>query len=337
MSTYAKTRAAAVALRNALHPRRGVPKGKEAAGFREDRRRMRSLFSDSNLLGFGVTEKVVENKPLPGEFSITFYVRRKLPNIRLQRESSVPKRFSVHSLASAVQTDIRQVGAMHVAHAGISSGSSIGHISGTAGSVTFIAMDANSGDKLILSCSHVLARAGTAQPGDAIESPAYSGSGSPQTVASLTSRFMVINPQTYNTIDAALAVPSDGIALANNVPGLGTIAGILDLTQTTDQSPINLPVAKFGASTNLQYGHITGMHVTLQIRFPELGDQVVWFTDLLTHDIPSEEGDSGAAVVEPTGMNVLGMHIASAGPSGLCTNIQPVLDTLKVVLWGGGS
>jgi hypothetical protein len=82
----------------------------------------------------------------------------------------------------------------------------------------------------------------------------------------------------------------------------------------------------------LQSGKITGVHVTLQIRFPELGDQVVTFTDLLTHDVVSQEGDSGAPIIEPTSMKALGMHIASAGPSGLCTNIQPVLNILQVGL-----
>lgn len=336
MSSYAKTRAAALALRNALHPRRRAPKGKTAVAFGEDRRKIRSLLSDPNVLGFGVTEKVVDGKSVAGEFSVTFYVRRKLRSDRLRRESIVPRRLRIHSLESAIQTDVQPLGGMHVAHAGVTSGSSIGHISGTAGSVSFIAADASSGEKLILSCSHVLARAGLAQAGDQIESPAFSQNGNPpQVVGSLTNRFMVIDPQTFNTLDAALAEPSAGIALLNNIPGLGTLVGIQDLTQTGGQSAINLSVSKFGAATSLQSGQITGMHATLQIRFPELGDQVVWFTDLITHSIPSTEGDSGAAVVEPTAMNVVAMHIASAGPSGLCTNIQPVLDMLQVGLWDG--
>jgi hypothetical protein len=232
-----------------------------------------------------------------------------------------------------VQTDIHALGGMHVAHTGITSGSSIGHVSGTAGSVTFVGKDVTTDEQLILSCSHVLARGGAAQQGDAVESPAYSSNGnSPTTVAFLTNRFMVINPQIYNTIDAALARPIEGIVLSSMIPGIGDLAGVLDISQMTLESAINLPVVKFGAGTGLMRGRITGVHATLQIRFPELGDQIVWFTDLLTHDIPSKEGDSGAAVVDPTTRNIIGMHIAGTGQSGLCTNIQPVLDTLQIQL-----
>ena len=302
MSTYVRTRDAVVALRNALRPHHRSPSGQRASGFGEDRRRIRSLFLDSNLLGFGVTEKVVQGKAVAGEFSVTFYVRRKLPSTRVKLESIIIKRLRVESLGASVHTDVQPLGGMHVAHATINSGSSIGHISGTAGSATLVAKDMSTQQPLILSCSHVLARAGS-------------------------DRFMVIDPQAYNTIDAALATPVDGIALLNNIPGLGNIAGALDLSQMADSSVINLRVSKFGASTALQSGQITGTHFTVQIRFPELGDKVVWFTDLLTHNIPSKEGDSGAAVVETNGMNVVAMHIAAAGTSGLCANIQAALDT----------
>jgi hypothetical protein len=333
MSTYTQTRDATLLLRDALQPRSRAPKGTEGSAFSEDRRQIRSFFSDPNVLGFGVTEKVVAGKPVAGQFSLTFHVRRKLPKNRLTMQSFIPKRLRLHSRGASVQTDIQQVGSMHVAHAGLTSGSSIGHVSGAAGTVTLIGKDSTTQEELILSCSHVLALCGAAQRGDEVESPAFaSGGSSPEVVGQLTDRFMVINPSVFNTIDAALASPVDGTSLSNNIPGLGDIAGVLDLRQVPDQSAINLPVAKFGASTALKFGQITGVHFTLQIRFPEMGDQVVSFTDLLTHNIPAEEGDSGAAVVDSATLQVIGMHIAGTGQSGLCTNIQPVLDTLQIGL-----
>jgi V8-like Glu-specific endopeptidase len=63
------------------------------------------------------------------------------------------------------------------------------------------------------------------------------------------------------------------------------------------------------------------------------GDPGVYFTELVEYDAPSEEGDSGAAVVDSTDAhNVVGMHIAGlAGSSNsLFTHIQYVLDAMGV-------
>ncbi|MBZ5613415.1 MAG: S1 family peptidase [Acidobacteriia bacterium] len=332
-SKYTRARDASFYLSKALCPQGRKAASEDAKTFKEDRRRIRELFSDSNLLGFGVTEKIADGASQPGEFCLTFYVRRKLPKSKVPSNLRIPKLHKIHTLGRSIRTDVQALGNMHVAHSGISAGGSVGHISGTAGTVTFVARDTATGKPRILGCSHVLARAGAAHAGDAIESPGYSGIGVAQTtVGYLTDKFLVIDPSVYNSIDAALATPAPGIDLSNNVPGVGPIAGILDPTQLPPEQLMALSVEKFGAQTGLNAGHITGMHTTLQIRFPELGDRVVWFTDLLTHDVTSEEGDSGAALLDSTTRKVLGMHIAGSGQSGCCTNIQPILCALGIQL-----
>jgi hypothetical protein len=327
---YLRARDAALFLRDALHPRSRPPRERGQADFKADRQRIRDLFTDPNLLGFAVAEKNVSGKSLANQFCLTFFVRRKLQESRLPGAARIPKRLTVRTLGTTIPTDVRELRQMHVAHNGIRAGSSIGHVSGTSGTITLITKDLSTGAPLILSCSHVLARGGYAQEGDAVESPASpNGTSLPNVIGHLTDRFMVIDPQKYNTFDAALAQPINGIDFTNDIPGVGTPSGVLDLNQLTPEEAMNLPVEKFGARTSLQSGKITGLHATLQIRFPELGDRVVWFTDLVTHDLESEQGDSGAALIASQTRQIVGMHIAGSGGSGCCTNIQPVLNMLQ--------
>jgi hypothetical protein len=332
---YIRVREAEFALRKILFPRGHTPRGKRSR-VDADRQRLRAFFTDPNFLGFAVSEKRVKEKRLPDEFCLTFFVRRKLAESRLRSGTKIPKRLQLQTTESRVPTDVLELGQMHRAHGRIGPGSRIGHGAGTsetAGTLTFIARDNSSGLPLILSCSHVLAQAGNAQEGEAVESPPDPrGKPGPNVVGHLTDRFMVINPGVMNQIDAALAQPDDGVELTDTIPKIGQPSGVFDLTQLGPDDFMNLPVEKFGAETQLTKGKITGFPATLPIRFPVLGDRVAWFTNVATYDIEATEGDSGAVVVRTGTRDVVGMHIAGSGASCVFTPIQPVLDALLITL-----
>jgi hypothetical protein len=327
---YVRARDAAIVARKVFLPfgKRKVRKLETKA----DQERFLGFFADPSFLGFAVAEKRVAGGIIPGVFCLTFFVRKKLPLSRLTGAARIPKRLRVHTLSTSVTTDVREQNEMFVAHRGSMSGLSIGHVSGTAGTLTFIARDLLTGTPLFLSCSHVLARGGIARPGDSIESPADPlGKTEPTVVGHLTSRFMAIDPTIYNTIDAALASPGESINWHAAIP-VHLPLKILDLRNVAPEVLKEVKVGKHGASTGFQSGTITGNHATVPIRFPELGDRVAWFTDLVLHDILSQQGDSGAAVLI-NDRDVVGMHIAGNGSSGCFTHIQPVLTVLEIEPW----
>ncbi len=334
---YSRARDASMALRTILFGRGRRPRGdRERRRIQADRERLHAVLADPNFLGFAVSEKIVNRNRVPNLFCLTFFVRHKLPESRLRGGARIPKRLELQSAQMRVLTDVQELGRMHVAHGSVGPGSLIGHMAGTAetvGTVTLIVKDRKDGAPLIMGCSHVLAQAGNAQKGDPVESPPDpSGEPGPNVVGHLTERFMVIDPRVLNKIDAALAEPITGVPLSSDIPEIGSPAGVLDLDQMSPSDVMGMSVQKFGAQTQLTKGQITGLHATVKIRFPVLGDRVVLFTDLVTYEIEAEEGDSGAVVVQSEKRQIVGMHIAGGGGQCVFTPIQPVLDTLQIDL-----
>jgi len=112
-------------------------------------------------------------------------------------------------------------------------------------------------------------------------------------------RFTEIDPRSSdNEVDAAVAKPNDGVHPLNNIPGIGSVSGIRDLTLEGD-SVVGLQVQKFGAATGRQDGRIKNIHVSTSIVYRQLsGDPSVDFIELVEYDGVSKEGDSGAAVLD---------------------------------------
>jgi hypothetical protein len=142
-----------------------------------------------------------------------------------------------------------------------------------------------------------------------------------------------------NAVDAAVATPLSGVILTNNIPGIGSPSGIRDLTQEGEAVINQVGVQRAGVVTGLQTGTIRNLHVSTRITYHQLpGDPSVYFVDLVQYDALSEEGDSGAAVVEDTGGHrVVGMHIAGMqdGSSSLFTHVRYVFESINVVFSNG--
>jgi len=195
-------------------------------------------------------------------------------------------------------------------------------------------LDSSNQKPLLLGCSHVLAACGQDKVGDGVESPSNVAAPPGQNTVGKLLRFTAIDPSSVgNAIDAAVATPLPGIALSNDLPGIGAPNGIRDLTLEGVSVLDQVAVQRSGVGSGPQTGTIRNIHVSTLITYTSLpGDASVNFVELVQYDALSSEGDSGAAVVDTTASrNVVGMHIAgiSDGSSGFFTHIQWVLDRMQ--------
>lgn len=332
---YQYARATTAALNRLVKKSARRRRKEPASHFKRDRQTALSLFAEPNILGFGVGPKISGGKREAEEISLVFFVRRKLPKSRLVKSGAIPARFLLRTVGHTVQTDVQVWDGRPVAHGTVSAGASVGDRSGNSGTMTLAVTDNADGANLILGCSHVLALCGNANAGDEVESPADTASAPGPNIVGTLRRFTIIDRSAFdNAIDAALAVPLAGVVLSNEIPNIGIPRGIRDLTAEGEAVVNNVRVQRFGVASNRQQGTIRNIHVSTQIAYPQLsGDPSVYFTELVEYDAISEEGDSGAAVVDDSpDHNVVGMHIAGSrnGAMSLFTHIQFVLDRMNV-------
>jgi hypothetical protein len=336
-SRYDTARATVVNLNRLIRHSTRRLKTEEHIDFKEDRQTARSIFFDPNILGFGIGSKLATKKRIESELCLVFFVRKKLPKSRLRHGIMIPPRFALKRVGRSIQTDVLEWEGIPTAHGLVRAGSSIGDTGGNAGTMTLAVTENDTGNLLMLGCSHVLARCGQGQVGDPIESPANLDA-SPNIVGSLQ-RFTTIDPATTdNAVDAAVAFPEQGVTLSNNITGIGTPAGIRDLTSEGDPIVDQLVVRRAGVASGPQTGTIRYIHVSTPIDYPQLnGDPSVYFTELVQYDAVSREGDSGAAVVDDSvGHSVVGMHIAGSnnGSASFFTHIQYVLTSMACTYGG---
>lgn len=334
-SKYNRAYDATIALNRLRKPSVRLRTGEKKQHVERDRALARGLWHDPNILGFGVGPKTRKEQG-DSEMCLVFFVRRKLAKSRLRDLKIVPKHLALNTLGTRVVTDVQEWGELPVSHSSASAGASVGDLSGNSGTMTLAVTDSSTGDPMILSCSHVLARCGLAQAGDQVESPADPSSDPRLNVVGKLIRFTEIDPHaTDNEVDAAVAKPNNGVNLSNNIPTIGPPSSIRDLTQEGD-SAVGIQVQSFGAITGNQTGLIRNIHVSTSIVYHQLsGDPSVDFVELVQYDAVSQEGDSGAPVLDTADSpRVVGLHIAgsSDGTAGLFTHIRFVFEALKVTL-----
>ena len=332
---YARARDAVLALNRFRRPFARPRQREHKPHFERDRQVACALWNDPNVLGFGVGPKITGGGR--SDFSLVFFVRKKLPRSRLRNLIEIPKHLNLRTSGLRVRTDVQEWGGHPIAHATLKSGASIGDINGNSGTMTLGVQDRSTGAPLILSCSHVLALCGAGHKGDKVESPADPGSNPEANMVGELARFTIIDPSSPNNeVDAAVAQPTDGIQLLNSIPGTSGISGIRDLTQEDENSVSGLEVRQFGAATGMQAGAIRNIHVSTSIVYHQLsGDPSVDFVELVESDCVSQEGDSGAAVLDlGSPARVVGMHIAGMpdGSGGLFTHIRYVFQSMEVIL-----
>src|SRR5438132_555857 len=234
---------------------------------------------------------------------------------------------------------------MRPAHPGFS----VGHPLITAGTIGARVRDAL-GRVYILSNNHVLANSNSASIGDPEYQPGpYDGGTSADRIATLTD-FQTISfaSNGTNTIDAAIALSSIDV-LDNAVPsdeGYGmpnsTIYGDADGDGFFDNRDgmLGLNVQKFGRTTHLTHGQITGINATVIICYQVSGFSCVKsarYVDqlIISPGTFSGGGDSGSLIVTDDGsLNPVALLFAGNSSVTIANRIDLVLNRFGVTIDG---
>ena len=230
-------------------------------------------------------------------------------------------------------------------------GFSVGHFAITAGSIGARVVD-GSGNVYILSNNHVLANSNDATIGDAIYQPGpYDGGTAADQIATLFA-FKAINfSGGANTFDAAIArsttvnlgfaTPSDdaygapSAQIADDANADGAFDNVNDL--------LGLPVQKYGRTTKLTHGQITGINGTVTVCYEVLYIFCVksaTFTNQLIIDAAgfSGGGDSGSLIVTDDGaFHPVGLLFAGSSTQTIANRIDLILSYFSVAIDNGNS
>lgn len=224
-------------------------------------------------------------------------------------------------------------------------GFSVGHPAITAGTIGARVIDVQ-GRVYVLSNNHVLANSNNAAIGDATLQPgAFDGGTSADQIGTLAN----FNPINFaagatNVMDAAIALTTTA-NVGNSTPtddGYGAPGGQLFNDANDDgafdnvTALLGLPVQKYGRTTKLTHGTITGINATLSICY-----EVVFifclrsatFTDQLIIEPGgfSGGGDSGSLIVtDDAGRNPVGLLFAGSSAQTIANRIDLVLAHFNV-------
>jgi len=227
-------------------------------------------------------------------------------------------------------------------------GFSVGHPDITAGTIGARVVD-GSGNLYILSNNHVLANSNNATPGDPTLQPGpYDGGTLADQVATLASfRPIDFSLSGQNTIDAAIAltsaanvgngtgsdgygVPSSGLYGDANADGVFDNIGDL----------LGLNVQKYGRTTRLTHGSITGINATVEVCYEVLFVfciQSAYFVDQLIVEPGafSSGGDSGSLLVtDDAGLNPVALLFAGSETYTIANRIDHVLNYFAIQVDG---
>ena len=289
--------------------------------------RLRGIVSGDNVVGVGISDKIVEGKNT-GEATVCFYVRKKLPPSQITGETALPQAISLPG-DKAVFTDVKEIGALRLEAVSkktkpLQSGFSIGHPNITAGTLGAIVKRA--GKLFVLSNSHVLADSGLALIGDPIVYPgAMDGGAVPTNLVASLSAFVAFDKTgaLVNRMDAAIAeIAADRLGALNltihkAATPLGTVKPRRDMV-----------VAKFGRTTGKTTGTVIDVNFRFTLGYPGVGS--VGYIDQVLCTRYTDGGDSGSIVVDTVSGKIVGLHFAGADGGSVFNPIRPVMKELGI-------
>ena len=230
-------------------------------------------------------------------------------------------------------------------------GSSVGHFAITAGSIGARVADA-SGNVYILSNNHVLANSNAASIGDAIYQPGpYDGGTAADQIATLFAFKPIDFSGAANTFDAAIA-RSNATDLGFASPtddGYGAPAAQIYGDANGDgafddvNALLGLPVEKYGRTTKLTHGQITGINGTVTVCYEVLYIfciKAATYTNQLIIDAAgfSGGGDSGSLIVADDGtLRPVGLLFAGSSTQTIVNRIDLVLSYFHVSIDNGNT
>lgn len=195
----------------------------------------------------------------------------------------------------------------------------------------------SAGNAYALSNNHVYAIENTALKGSDVVQPGLYDTKcllNGNNIIGTLSDFVPINfSGVSNTVDAAIALSSPSL-LGNATPssGYGTPNSVT-VTPTVGQG-----VQKYGRTTSLTYGTITGINATIKVNYGSMGTAI--FVDQITVGSPKpfiKAGDSGSLLVTNNpAANPVGLLFAgnSTGTFAVANPIDDVLSSFGVTIDG---
>jgi hypothetical protein len=214
-------------------------------------------------------------------------------------------------------------------------GVSTGHPDITAGTIGCRVTDGSY--VYALSNNHVYADENKANIGDNVLQPGtFDGGIDPDDAIGTLFDFEPINfhPRASNTMDAAIALSSMA-ELGNATP-----AGDPDYpdgygkpSSTAVAAKVGLAVQKYGRTTGLTTGQVTGINATVRVGYTTRSAIFVQQI-LIEPGTFSAGGDSGSLVVTQTGKNPVGLLFAGSSTTTVANPIDAVLDRFGVTIDG---
>ena len=279
-----------------------------------------------NLVGVGYGVKITAHGHGADE-AVRVYVRKKRPKKSLRPKQRVPPTIN------GLPTDVIEVGTI-VAQGHtwpVSGGASIGHFDVTGGSIGCRVVKPGDAGEYILSNNHVLANVNAGSVGDDIlqPSPDDGGDDSPppggDSVGQLA-EFAKLDFGAANLIDAAIARVTTPGAVAAGLAGIGDVGAPVD-------GQLHQSVRKSGRTTGVTIGVIGDLSAHISVDY---GGQLAHFDHQLAiatvGSFFSDEGDSGALVVDAVTCAAVGLLMGGASGVSYANPITEVLAHFGVTI-----
>jgi S1-C subfamily serine protease len=292
-----------------------------------------SVAPDQNVVGVGVGEQIVDDKPT-GVMAVKFFVRVKYPEHELSKATLLPK-----SIAG-LPVDVEETGLFRRFAPAMPNpktkirpaqpGCSVGYkdpnnqivMAGTFGAVV-----KDHAGQYVLSNNHVLADENRLPVGAPIFQPGLLDGGNANTdqIAALT-RFIALSAA-GNKVDCAIAKVTSNNLVSKDVLHIGAPTGTAD-------AAIDMAVHKFGRTTSYTVGQVKSIDTDVTVGY-ETGNYTFHEQIIIVggsgHPF-SAAGDSGSLILQRGTNKAVGLLFAGSNTHTIANHISDVLQALKVTL-----
>lgn len=301
---------------------------------------------ESNVVGVGVGEKLVDGKPT-GVLALKFFVRLKYPADQISPAHRLPE--SVNGLP----TDVEQVGLFRrferkrqrrkpaaaappmpdprQRYRPAQPGCSIG-FQDPAGQVlmagTFGALVKDDSGLYVLSNNHVLADESRLPVGSPIYQPGLLDNGNVDTdqIAALT-RFVPLQAGVMNRVDGAIAKALKTSLVSRDILFIGPPQGV-------GTAAVDMVVHKFGRTTGYRAGRVASVDTDVTVQYEtgafQFESQIIIVG--LNSQPFSDAGDSGSLIPERQSQQAVGLLFGGSPTHTIANHLQDVLQALAVTV-----
>ena len=203
-------------------------------------------------------------------------------------------------------------------------GVSIGHVEITAGTLTCTAVDAKTGEKLGLSCNHVIAlqwhKMRRGRRGDPVIQPGKADGGRyPDDTVGFLERWVDVKER-GNLVDAAVFTPSTPETLSDSIAELGRADRVVE-------PEVGMKVVKSGRTTGVSYSAIFDTCATIKV---EGWGEAIFQDQVVVKPAFSAPGDSGSPVLEAGSSRFVGMVFAGSTEVTIVNKAQHIERLLGI-------